>query len=94
MNDYCKCKSCGPTLHWQKSHPDAKKIAENVYLLDNEIVAHSCPTIQPQWFKKMILRENDEGPLYWCEECGYVLEKGVSMAVRLYEVPIARSRHG
>lgn len=36
----------------------------------------------------MILRDNDDGPLYWCEVCGHTLEGGVAMALRLNEVNI------
>ena len=39
-------------------------------------------------FAQIVLRENEEGPLYWCTGCGYTLDKGVSMAIRLNEVDI------
>ena len=39
----------------------------------------------------MILRENDDGPMYWCEGCGYTLEDGEAMAVRLFEADFYRS---
>lgn len=39
-------------------------------------------------FAQIVLRENEEGPLYWCTGCGYTLDEGVSMAIRLNEVNI------
>ena len=39
-------------------------------------------------FAQIVLRENKEGPLYWCTGCGYTVEEGVSMAIRLNEVDI------
>ncbi len=83
-----KCGACGPTLHWRKAHSDAKKLTEDVYLFDDNTLVHACKTI-PNWYKVMLLREHDDGPRYWCEECGYVVDDGVAMAVRLYEVPIS-----
>ena len=39
-------------------------------------------------FAQIVLRENEEGPLYWCTGCGFTLDEGVSMAIRLNEVDI------
>jgi len=39
-------------------------------------------------FAQIVLRENEEGPLYWCTGCGYTVDEGVSMAIRLNEVDI------
>jgi hypothetical protein len=49
-------------------------------------VRHECDG--DQWLHKMILRENIEGPVYWCSYCGYTTDEGMSMAIRLYEVAI------
>jgi hypothetical protein len=76
----------GPTNYWEK------KIAENVYLvkytgIDNEMLVHHCEG--KGHYKEMTFRENDEGPMYWCEGCGYVVDNGTAMAIRLYEAPIS-----
>ena len=36
----------------------------------------------------MELRNNDAGPNYWCSKCGYVLDEGASMAIRLFRINI------
>ena len=67
-------------------------IADGVYLIDKvieqatPIVAHMCN--DAEWLHEMTLRENETGPLYWCTGCGYTLEEGLSMAIRLNEVDI------
>jgi hypothetical protein len=86
------CSGCGPTLHWPYDHADAKKIAEDVYLINGDILVHQCTG--ESFMKVMQLRESDDGPMYWCDGCGYVVDDGVAMAVRLYEAPFARSRNG
>lgn len=68
-----------------------KVIADGVYLIDKavegvSVVAHMCH--DEEWLHEMTLRENEEGPLYWCTGCGFILEEGISMAVRLNEVNI------
>lgn len=72
------------------SHLNQKLIADGVYLIDRmgdiPVVAHRC--INSSWLKEMTLRENETGPLYWCPSCGYILEEGLSMAIRLNEVDI------
>jgi hypothetical protein len=88
----CQMVACGPTLHWQDAHKDAKKVAEDVYLICDNVLVHRC--VPDGWYKTMTLRESDEGPMYWCDGCGYTVDEGVAMAVRLYEAPFARSRHG
>jgi len=70
-----------------------KKIAENVsletYLSGDIIVCHYCKGRDGrQGSRMMLLRENEEGPMYWCTGCGYTLDEGLSMAVRLNEVNI------
>lgn len=76
----------------QAQNFSSKKVAENVYLVkylhvDYEMLAHKCE--RNTWYKEMTFRENDEGPMYWCEGCGFVLDSGVAMAIRLYEAPIS-----
>ena len=39
-------------------------------------------------FAQIVLRENEDGPLYWCTGCGFTVDEGVSMAIRLNEVDI------
>ena len=73
-----------------------KTIAENVTIetyddsLENaEVVCHYCDGREGvQGSRLMISRENDDGPMYWCTGCGYTLDEGVAMAVRLNEVNI------
>jgi hypothetical protein len=36
----------------------------------------------------MILRDTEEGPMYWCGNCGYTIEEGEAMAIRLNEVTL------
>jgi hypothetical protein len=69
-----------------------KKIAENVYLVkyeafEYEILVHHCDG--NSYYKEMTFRESDEGPMYWCEGCGHVVDNGTAMAIRLYEAPIS-----
>jgi hypothetical protein len=69
-----------------------KLIAEDVYIIDDvldreaPVVGHLCP--DNGFLTEMTLRENESGPMYWCRGCGYILEEGLSMAVRLNEVNI------
>lgn len=68
-----------------------KVIADGVYILDRgfgseETIQHACP--DGLGSNEMTLRENEDGPLYWCTGCGYILEEGLSMAIRLNEVDI------
>lgn len=82
---------------------DTHKIGEDVYLLpwiegkeqpghefiqkyENTRPYHKCHG--EAWLTEMVFRDNNEGPMYWCMGCGYTLEEGVSMAVRLNEVEI------
>jgi hypothetical protein len=53
-----------------------------------EIVCHYCDGDRMQGSRMMISRENDDGPMYWCTGCGYTLDEGVAMMVRLNEVDI------
>ena len=54
-----------------------------------EVVCHYCDGKEGmQGSRLMISRENDDGPMYWCTGCGYTLDEGVAMAVRLNEVDI------
>ena len=79
------------------------KISENVYLVQyaeakeqpgHEFIQeyigtrpyHKCK--EEEWLTEMVFRDNNEGPMYWCIGCGFTLEEGVSMAVRLNEVEI------
>jgi hypothetical protein len=69
-----------------------KKVAEDVYLVkyssfDYEMLVHHCEG--KQYYKEMTFRENEDGPMYWCEGCGYVIDNGTAMAIRLYEAPFA-----
>ena len=52
-----------------------------------EVVCHNCDG-DGEPGRLMILRENEDGPMYWCTGCGYTLDEGVAMAVRLNEVDI------
>ena len=66
------------------------KVAEKVYLvkyahLRHEMLVHHCDG--NTYYKEMTFRENDDGPMYWCEGCGFVLGNGEAMAIRLYEAP-------
>jgi hypothetical protein len=76
----------------QKSQTSIKKIAERVYLVKynsvaHEMLVHLCEDRGD--YKEMTFRENDDGPMYWCEGCGFVLDDGTAMAIRLYEAPIS-----
>ena len=67
-----------------------KKVGENVYLvkhngLNFELLVHLCDGTSE--YHEMTFRENDDGPMYWCEGCGFVLGNGEAMAIRLYEAP-------
>ncbi len=73
-----------------------KKIAEDVTIetyddsLGNaEVICHYCDGKEGmKGSRLMISRENEEGPMYWCTGCGYTLDEGVAMAVKLNEVDI------
>lgn len=68
-----------------------KKIADEVYVEESGYLnypaeltlLHECD--EGQWMHKLTLRENAEGPLYWCVGCGKTIENGEAMAIRLYE---------
>ena len=66
-----------------------RKIADEVYAeeygYDEVKLLHECN--EGQWMYTLTLRENEEGPLYWCAECGKTIENGEAMALRLYEAP-------
>ncbi len=69
-----------------------RKIADQVYAEEHEYLnypvevnlLHECD--EGQWMHKLTLRENAEGPLYWCDGCGATIENGEAMAIRLFEV--------
>lgn len=59
------------------------------------LIIHNCDKLPDNEFGKrrfnsgvMELRDNDEGPNYWCSTCGYVLDEGASMAIRLFEIDL------
>ena len=69
-----------------------RKIAQSVYIEEDEnsisisplpYLMHECE--EGEWMHTLYLRENEEGPLYWCEGCGATIENGEAMAIRLYE---------
>ena len=66
-----------------------RKIADQVYVQEKyeypeEVnLLHECD--EGEWMHALMLRENAEGPLYWCEGCGSTIENGEAMAIRLYE---------
>ena len=66
-----------------------RKIADEVYAeeagYDEIKLFHECN--EGQWMYALTLRENAEGPLYWCEGCGKTIDNGEAMALRLYEAP-------
>ncbi len=71
-----------------------KKITQNVAVevydssLGNaEVVCHYCDGVEGI-SKVMLLRENEDGPMYWCTGCGYTLDEGLAMMVRLNEIDI------
>jgi len=65
-----------------------RKIADTVYAeewgYDGINLLHECN--EGEWMHKLTLRENQEGPLYWCSYCGKTIDNGEAMAIRLYEV--------
>jgi len=72
-----------------------KKIKDRVWLYEYKPfkgtkdlieLRHECEN--DGWTGLMTLRDNEEGPVYWCCNCGYTLGNGEAMAVRLYEVNI------
>ena len=73
-----------------------KKITEDVSIetyddsmQEADIVCHYCDgETGMEGSRLMIRRENENGPMYWCTGCGYTLDEGVAMAVRLNEVDI------
>ena len=77
----------------ETSHYGQTLIAPGVYFIEDYAggpkVCHSnCPEF-PGGLKELTFRENDDGPMYWCNSCGYVVDNGVAMAIRLYEAPFA-----
>ena len=65
-----------------------RKIADQVYAQDRYypeeiLLLHECE--EGEWMHHLTLRENAEGPLYWCVGCGATIENGEAMAIRLYE---------
>jgi len=70
-----------------------KKIADRVWIYEFKMGNKNCVELRHEcendgWTGRMKLRENEEGPVYWCCNCGYTLGNGEAMAVRLYEVNI------
>ena len=67
---------------------DAAHVPMNTFIEPGERwLMHMCnPPLHK--FAQIVLRENEAGPLYWCTGCGYTVEEGVSMAIRLNEVDI------
>ena len=80
-----------------------KKISDTVYEItpfeEQEIDGHHEGPCSERWlmhmckpplhkFAQIVLRENEDGPMYWCTGCGYTVDEGVSMAIRLNEVDI------
>lgn len=79
------------SICWEDSTSVRKKIAERVYILDypaikKPMLVHLCEGCT--WFKEMRYRENFDGPVYWCEGCGYILPEGIAMAVRINELEL------
>ncbi|MGW8180816.1 MAG: hypothetical protein ACWGQW_18960 [bacterium] len=78
-----------------KITPDSnvrKKILDDVYILEyakmrKPLLVHECNG-DSEWYTRMTTRDNNEGPMYWCPGCGYVLPEGPSMAVMMYELEI------
>lgn len=68
-----------------------RKLAEAVYVeeygydLGHEEIKllHECE--EGEWMHHLALRENEDGPMYWCVNCGAVIDNGEAMAIRLYE---------
>jgi hypothetical protein len=66
-----------------------RKVADEVYITDHvhaqyeSQLLHECD--EGEWMHKLTLRENAEGPLYWCPGCGKTIENGEAMAIRLFE---------
>ena len=75
-----------------------KKLTDNVFVEqyscghgidDVDLICHYCDGQEGvQKSKQMLLRDNEDGPMYWCIGCGYTLDEGVAMMVRLNEVNI------
>jgi hypothetical protein len=68
---------------------------DSTLFLNGCFVVHNCEHIDDneQALRQensgvMHLRRNNQGPNYWCAKCGYVLDEGASMAVRLFEIKI------
>lgn len=78
-------------IHENITNANCRKLTEEVYLAtlvsDKDIPYHRCKPEEP-WLTEMHLRENEDGPLYWCPGCGYSPDEGISMAIRLNEVQI------
>ena len=56
---------------------------------ETDLICHYCDGQEGmQGSKLMLERDNDDGPMYWCTGCGYTLDEGVAMMVRLNEVNI------
>ena len=79
------------------------KITDSVWIENYELpfdsksmfIVHNCARVDDKDVQMrrtnagvMELRNNDEGPNYWCSKCGYVLDEGASMALRLFELEI------
>ncbi len=68
-----------------------RKIEKDVYLLTyahmtKPLLVHTHTG--ENWYTRMKLRDNFDGPNYWCPGCGFVLGEGPSMAVRMNELEI------
>lgn len=79
-----------------------KKLADDIYeitpfeeedglyaagIVPERHLMHMC-TPPLHKFAQIVLRENESGPLYWCTGCGFTVDEGISMALRLHEVDI------
>jgi len=69
-----------------------KKLADDIYEItpfeeegSEKHLMHMC-TPPLHKFSQIVLRENEDGPLYWCTGCGFTVDDGLSMAIRLNEV--------
>jgi hypothetical protein len=86
-------RSCDLTtvIHENIKHSKLRKLTDEVWLAalleGTDHPYHKCKQEEP-WLTEMQLRENEDGPLYWCPGCGYVADNGVAMAIRLNEVSI------
>ncbi len=78
-------------IHENIESVNCRKLSDDVWLaalfMDNDLPYHRCNQEEP-WLTEMALRESEDGPLYWCPGCGYSPDEGISMAIRLNEVPI------